>query len=214
MAQENRKYLAALNCAGLKPHFEDIKTDDRLLNADLIHLIETSLTKEDDSAEFIMDGYKQSFLIMGQGKGITAYYDQDKFLPIAEVKMEKFQITKFQHQSMDIINLYRSQTGNSLELLEHLKKLIEDEQITLITGDFNICFMENFNNRLIQGLLQIGFDQLVHEPTHIQGRHIDQAFFRDPSNRLKPIIDRYSPYSDHDGICITINNLLPPNEEH
>ena len=70
--------------------------------------------------------------------------------------------------------------------------------------------MENFNNRLIQGLLQIGFDQLVHEPTHIRGRHIDQGFLLDPSRRLKPIIDRYSPYySDHDGICITLKDLKP-----
>ena len=76
---ENTLKIAALNCAGLKPHFEDIKTDDRLLNADLIHLIESSLTKEDDADEFILNGYKQSFMKMGQGKGITAYYDQDKF---------------------------------------------------------------------------------------------------------------------------------------
>ena len=142
---------------------------------------------------------------MGQGKGIASYYDQTKFKPIAEVKMEKFQITKFKHETLDILNVYRSQAGNSLELLEQLKQLIEEERITLITGDFNICFMENFNNRMIQGLLQRGFDQLVHEPTHIRGRHIDLAFFRDPSKRFKPIIDRYSPYySDHDGICITI----------
>ena len=152
---------------------------------------------------------------MGQGKGINTFYDQEKFNQTAEVKMDKFQITKFKHDRLDIINLYRSQTGNSLELLEHLKKLIKDEQITLITGDFNICFMENFNNRLIQGLLQLGFDQLVHEPTHIRGRHIDQAFFRDPSKRVKPIIARYSPYySDHDGICITMRDLVPQNEQH
>ena len=130
---ENTLKIAALNCAGLKPHFEDIKTDDRLLNADLIHLIETSLTKEDDEEELILDGYKQSFMKMGQGKGISTYYDLDKLSQIAEVRMEKFQITKFKHHSMDIINIYRSQTGNSIELLEQLKNLFEEERITLIT---------------------------------------------------------------------------------
>ena len=68
--------------------------------------------------------------------------------------------------------------------------------------------MENNSNRMIQGLLSLGFDQLVHEPTHIQGRHIDHVYFLDPTDRLKPIIDRYSPYySDHDGICITIPGM-------
>ena len=152
---------------------------------------------------------------MGKGKGIASYYDPDKLKPNAEIKMEKFQITKFKNETLDIITIYRSQTGNSLELLEQLKKLFEEDRITLITGDFNICFKENFNNRLIQGLLQIGFDQLVHEPTHIRGRHIDLAFFRDPSKRLRPIIDRYSPYySDHDGICITMRDFVPQNEQH
>ena len=92
--------------------------------------------------------------------------------------------------------------------------MIEPGRVTIITGDFNICFIENFNNRMIQGLLTMGFDQLVHEPTHIRGRHIDHVYYLDQSNSLKPIIDRYSPYySDHDGICITLTDLPEQDEE-
>ena len=79
---------------------------------------------------------------------------------------------------------------------------------TLITGDFNACFIENFNNRLIQGLLTLGFKQLVHEGTHIQGRQIDHAYLLDPTRKLNSVVVRYSPYySDHDGICIVLTNL-------
>ena len=121
---------------------------------------------------------------------------------------DKFQILKFKHKILDIINIYRSQTGHSVELLENLKNMIEPGRMTIITGDFNICFIENFSNRMIQGLLAMGFDQLIHEPTHIRGRHIDHVYYLDQSNRSKPIIDRYSPYySDHDGICITLTDL-------
>ena len=138
----------------------------------------------------------------------------DKLQHVTDIKTDKFQITKFKHEVLDIINVYRSQSGNSLELLEHIKKQIEAGSITLITGNFNICFMENFSNRMIQGLLSLGFDQLVHEPTHIQGRHIDHVYFLDPSNRLKPIIARYSPYySDHDGICISIQEVTEIDEK-
>ena len=130
------------------------------------------------------------------------------------MKKEKFQIIKFSHKALDIINVYRSQSGNSVELLENIKKQIDKGRVTIITGDFNICFMENFSNRMVQGLLSLGFEQLVHEPTHIQGRHIDHIYFHDPTNRLNPILERYSPYySDHDAICITIPELLPQNEE-
>ena len=86
--------------------------------------------------------------------------------------------------------------------------MIEEERKTIITEDFNICFIENFSNRMVQGLLRLGFDQLVHEPTHIRGRHIDHIYYLDHINKFKPIIDRYSPYySDHDGICIALMEL-------
>ena len=161
-----------------------------------------------------MDGYEQKFIKNGNGKGIATYYSCDKFKPHEEIKMDKFQIAKFKHRDLDVINIYRSQSLNSLEVLEHLQQQIETGRPTLITGDFNICFMENFSNRMIQGLLSLGFDQLVHEPTHIRGRHIDHAYFLDPSGRLNPIVDRYSPYySDHDGICITIPEVIYEAEE-
>jgi ATP-dependent DNA helicase PIF1 len=211
---ENTLKIVSLNCSGLKAHFQDIQTDDRLQKANIIHLVECSLTEEDNALDFILEGYNQQLIRIGPGKGIATYFNSDIFTPAQEVKKDKFQITKFKHKAMDIINVYRSQTGNSLELLEKLKNLIEAGRITIITGDFNICYMENFSNRMTQGLLSMGFDQLVHEPTHIRGRHIDQVYFLDPSERLKPIVDRYSPYySDHDGICITISELFPQTEE-
>ena len=111
---------------------------------------------------------------------------------------------------IDIINIYRSQTGNCLELLNKVKELVDPSRATLITGDFNVCFVENFSNRLVEGLLLMGFEQLVHEATHILGRHIDHAYFLDPTKTLCPVIERYSPYyTDHDGICITITELHP-----
>ena len=211
---ENTLKIVSLNCSGLKAHFQDIKTDDRLQKANIIHLVECSLTEEDNGLDFILEGYNQQLIRIGPGKGIATYFNSDIFNPAEEVKTDKLQITKFKHKAMDIINVYRSQSGNSLELLEKLKNLIKAGRVTIITGDFNICYMENFSNRMTQGLLSMGFDQLVHEPTHIRGRHIDQVYFLDPCDRLKPIVDRYSPYySDHDGICITITELLPQNKE-
>ena len=203
---ENTLKIVSLNCACLKAHIQDIQADAKLLKGDIIHLVETSVKEDED--EFLLDGYKKRFIKNGNGKGIATYYDHKKVRPVEEVKTDKFPIAKFTHKVLDIINVYRSQSGNSLELLEHVKDQIEVGRITIITGDFNICFMENNSNRMIQGLLNLGFYQLLHEPTHIRGRQIDHVYFLDPNHRLKPIIDRYSPYySDHDGICITIPEL-------
>ena len=132
-----------MSCAGLKAHYEDVKADENLLKADIIHLVETSLSHEDSIEDFDIRGYSKKFITIGNGKGISTYYDETKFTSITEVKREKFQVAKFAKDDLDIITIYRSQTGNSMELLETLKTLIEPNQMTLITGDFNICFIEN-----------------------------------------------------------------------
>ena len=211
---DNTLKIVSLNCAGLKTHFQDIKTDQRLLKAHMIHLLETSVTDKDEEEEFLLQGYIKRFLNVGLGKGIASYYLNDKFKLGRQIKTDKFQIIKFKHEVLDLINVYRSQSGNSVDLLENIKKQIEQGRITIITGDFNICFMENSSNTMVKGLLRMGFDQLVHEPTHIRGRHIDHIYFMDPTKRLKPIIERYSPYySDHDAMCITIPGLIHHNKE-
>ena len=104
-----------------------------------------------------------------------------------------------------MISLYRSQVGSSSEVLKTIKRLFKDTRRTLIVGDFNLCYNENIHNPMIQELLAIGFQQLVHEPTHVRGRIIDHAYIRDPSRRLKLYVERYSPYySDHDALCISL----------
>ena len=117
------------------------------------------------------------------------------------------QITKFSGSNLDVINIYRSSNGNSVELLNHIRRMLPDKKAVIITGDFNICYQMNRTNRLLEGLESDGFRQLVQQATHIRGRHIDHAYWRDmESTWLEPIIDRYSPYyTDHDAIGLVIS---------
>ena len=64
----------------------------------------------------------------------------------------------------------------------------------------------NRTNRLVQGLESNDFNQLVKDATHMRGRHIDHAYWRDLEKTwTEPLLERYSPYySDHDAICLTI----------
>ena len=117
------------------------------------------------------------------------------------------QITKFCSESTDLINVYRSSKGNSADLLGKLVEMITPGNPTLITGDFNICYMNHRGNRISKVLLEDhGMKQLNQEPTHIMGGHIDHVYWRDEQNMwMDPILERYSPYySDHDGLCITL----------
>ena len=60
--------IASLNCAGLSSHFMDILADKKLLKADIIHLIETSLEKE-EGLHLTIPGYKTHFINISKGKG-------------------------------------------------------------------------------------------------------------------------------------------------
>ena len=116
------------------------------------------------------------------------------------------QLTKFESSELDMIAVIRSEQGNSLELLEHIKDLITQDKNTAICGDFNICYLSTRNNRITKYLEGNGFKQLVKEATHIQGRLLDHFYIRlMQENTVKTSLLRYSPYySDHDAICTTI----------
>jgi hypothetical protein len=122
------------------------------------------------------------------------------------------QISKLESKEVDIIIVYRSEQGNLTDLVEHLKKLINPGVNTVVTGDFNICYVSNRNNKITKYLENDGFSQLMHEPTHMKGRHLDHLYFRPGSKPVQiPSIHRYSPYySDHDAICATIR--IPETE--
>ena len=140
----------------------------------------------------------------------------DKFKVEDETTYEKFQIVKYKHESLDVISVYRSHGINSVQLLDELTKLIDQRRTTLIVGDFNLCYYENQRNRLVQGLIGLGFNQLVHQPTHIRGRIIDHAYFKDLTNQIQLTIERHTPYyTDHDALCICIDNYgaKKPDEE-
>ena len=118
---ENTLKIASLNCAGLRPHFEDIKTDEKILKADIIHFVETSLATDEDAGELTLNEYNRALVNIGNGKGIATYYDDDKIKPIEEVKMEKFQIAKFQHSvsvrnSVSVLNIGHDSSSAVTEL--------------------------------------------------------------------------------------------------
>ena len=203
--QRNGVKIATLNCAGLAPHFLDIECDEHLMKADVIHLIETSV-EEQDEPHFSLVGYSSHYISIGNGKGLVTYFKSTVVQYEQEVRQTNMQIVKFTSPDLDTISVYRSRNGHSVELLNHLLQMLTEEKPTLITGDFNMCYMLQKNNRMSQGLEQRSFSQLVNEATQIRGGLIDHAYWKDVTGVWnKPVIERYSPYySDHDGICTTL----------
>ena len=197
--------IASLNCAGLGAHFIDIEADEKLLEADIIHLSETSL-EEQQGHQLSLPGYKQHLVNIGNGKGIATYFKEDVFSHQQDIRKLEMQVTKFASKEIDVIGVYRSNKGNSQDLLHHLEAMITIGKPTLISGDFNICFLNHSGNRMSRGLEKIGFSQLVREATHVKGGHIDHVYWNDDHKVWRdPQLELYCPYySDHDATLTTL----------
>ena len=150
----------------------------------------------------------------GPGKGLALFIRDDTFQHRINITEEKMQITLVGSNELDVITVYRSEQGSTLQLIQHLRDLMNPGKAIVICGDFNICYNETRNNRVTKFLNQLGFSQLMKEPTHIRGRTIDHFYFREGAViQEHPIILRYSPYySDHDAICATIKKMTCQTE--
>ena len=199
--------IAALNCAGLVAHIEDIREDKKLLNGDVVHLLETSLPINENSDGIQIDGFTSSFRSFGRGKGIGTYCrEMVEAEEVMEDTCENLQIVKFEVEDIESISIYRSSSMSLKDTSNALKKMININKPTLITGDMNTCFQQNRNNLITKTLEEVGFIQLVQDATHIEGGHIDHVYWLDRTGKWKtPDVERYSPYySDHDALLVTL----------
>ena len=212
--QEDDNYIkiATLNCMNLGHNYEDIVCDGILQKSSIIALSETWLEK---AAELNIDGYTAYFNSIGPGKGLAVYIKDERFKLTLTVNQENIQISKVESQFIEFITLYRSAQGNSTELLQHIKNMINKDKATIISGDFNICYNTHRNNKITKFLETNGFIQLVKESTHIQGRQIDHLYFKSVGKIwANASLYRYSPYyCDHDALCVTISRF-PQKTKH
>ena len=124
--KDNVIHVASFNCAGLLPHLNDMKMDQKLLNADLIQVQETSLyTDEQGQASCQLPGYHGFFASVGNGKGVAAY--TRKSMDFDYIKGTNFQISTLKGGGgVDIINVYRSQGANDAKVTEALREKIDE----------------------------------------------------------------------------------------
>ena len=178
-----------------------------MLNANVIHLLETSLNKDTNIEGLSISGYNGQFINVGNGKGMATYNQDGTQCQLMKQEIDQtLQIAKFKLEDISSISVYRSSNHSVIETAKSLKKVIDVRETTLITGDFNVCFLKDQKNAITRMLLDLGFRQLVKDATHIQGGHIDHCYWLDKTNMWElPELERYSPYhSDHDALLLTL----------
>ena len=186
-------------------HYQDLKSDDVILQSDIIFLNETWQESDEDNQDLDIPDYKLVLNSKGKGKGIAAYFKQDIFHHDSDIKDDKMQLSKFTSSTLDIIAIYRSQGGNYGDLNRYIEMMDSKGKPLLVIGDMNFCFLTSGMNQTKHFLGSKQFTQIINEPTHIEGHLLDQAYLRDCKGTLKWTVELQSKYfTDHKALAIII----------
>ena len=102
-----------------------------------------------------------------------------------DIKEDNIQLSQFSSPNLNIVVLYRSQQGSQGELNEYLKQMDATKTPQLVIGDFNFCYLAKASSPTKSFLEKESYNQLVTEPTHIEGHLLDQAYLQDIEEKLE-----------------------------
>ena len=209
-ADKDRIRIAFLNTRSLQKHFKDLQCNWTLCSCDILCISETWFKQEQLESEYILKGYEHPHLVsVGPGKGL-ATYAKTSFQPVADVCRSNYQISKFACDNCEVISVYRSESAPYEDVLCDIAQICNDEKLTILGGDFNVCVLKNEHNLLIKGLTQFGFIQMISEATHIAGGAIDHCYIRQAVGYTGSQLTSKNTYihsvywSDHDAILISM----------
>ena len=192
-------------------HHEDLKLSRRHTLSDVLCCSETWFDDRAKKKKYELDELGRPKLVRaGRGKGL-AIYSRKPFEQFEMVNEPNYQIARFIYEGeYNIITVYRSSSASCKDVLTSILKLCDENKLTVIGGDFNICALTEKNNALVEGLIKAGFRQLVSEATHIKGRVIDHCYVREAVNSEMPpltpkdVTVRSVYWSDHDAVMLNL----------
>ena len=140
--------VASLNVSSLRKHVEDVRTDPHLMHADILCVLETWLTEDEEEQErYQLEGYNSFFLSHGRGKGIAVYARRGlKIQDVRHHSSTHLQMLKICLNKVDIIPIYRSKEEPLHLVAHHLQNILSKTTTTLLIGDVNYCFRRDQND--------------------------------------------------------------------
>ena len=194
--------LSSLNTRSLLQHKEDLESDQFIIKSDIILIQETWL--ESDLKNKISDFHH--FYMHGRSKGVAVL---TRSLPLhhSSFQTPHCSILKLIFTDFDIINIYRfSSNTNIQEFTSEVLPLLNNAKTQVLAGDLNIDLQKIPNNYFTKSLTNLGFQQLVTQPTHNQGGLLDHIYFHSASGASCELFTHHTMFwSDHDCLAFMLN---------
>ena len=195
--------ITLLNIRSLAKHMADILVDRVILNSDIICLTETWISPDTNPRAFSIPGFSCTTASKGRGAGVAVYI-RNSIGPSTKsttFMSEDFQGIRTALHNLDILTVYRSPTSDIKECTTTIIKGINCSRNTFVCGDLNVPFLPRKSNYLSDALQTRGFQQLVTQPTHLQGHILDHVYVNFKKAHWYSQFQHSTYYSDHDAIC-------------
>ena len=156
----------------------------------------------------MIPGYIPYFAGEGKGKGVAVFVKKHlvkKDIKTKSFEKEDIQGLKLYFPDIHILNIYRPPNQSPRHLvnfLQVIKENIDPKKPTIVCGDMNFNILKDRNHRISVMLKELGFEQVVEEPTTIYGSCLDQVYLRTNFLHKHKLYHPY--YSDHECVCLML----------
>ena len=160
----------------------------------------------------LIPGYTPYFAGQGKGKGVAAYVknhlvERKRLLRVTSLGNEEmYQGLKLYFQDLHVLTIYRPPNPTSVthmdQFVQGFKENIDSQEQTLICGDLNFNILKEPKHRIAVMLKELGFKQIVREPTTIYGSCLDHIYLRSKFLHKYKLYHPY--YSDHECVCLML----------
>ena len=195
--------VVSCNIRSLSHNFQAFATTPCVLNTSVICLQETWLRVGETCLQDL-NGFQKKCNNAGRGKGIITFF-RDNYTCEANLTHKHFQMTKISSPGKDVINVYRSRETNTKLFIKMLLQILDFSKTIILVGDLNICSKSESHHYILRYLEMLNFEQLIQNPTHAEGRHIDHALVFYPENSTERAIEvnqQSCYFTDHDILLV------------
>ena len=206
--------ITLLNVRSLSKHSSDIAADARLTATDIFCLTETQLLTESDVSviETHLSDFKFEYnnCISHRFNSLAICYKKTSFIEncfkFSAISIIKFRKPSFSNEVVTLALIYRQPNHLSDNFLHRLSRILNDYDIDILLGDFNVDALDKCNTNL-RNILQ-DYKLMNSEPTHLSGSLLDHVYLKKRllDNKSVEVVTTNVFFSDHDAVTLKLSN--------
>ena len=201
--QDQKFDLYMVNIRSLPKNLSALHDDIYASRSEVIAVVETHLEPSFSTKNMHFPSKMFFDASIGKGKGCGLFMPEDSNRNVKKIIRANYQMIMVPfHDECNLVVSYLSKDCSFHNVVEDLKSMDLDFDVTFLIGDFNFDPSKDPPNALSKFLESNDLNQLITQPTHDKGRTIDH--FYSP----KWLIDNldiqviYPFFTDHAAICV------------